>query len=412
MTVLEMKDKIGLLKEENRGLVEGGKKETRKLNTEEESQFNANLEAISKLEADIKEAEETRTIKESEKVIVIKKMEKRFSLMKAIRDRADGKPFDPEFDEVFEEGRSEFARAGVEFSGHIPIPTETRSAIVTGQTTGTTTGGYAIQTDKKTVLPPLTNYMVLTKAGATYLSGLVGNISIPTYSGTTVLWKAETGAATDGAGTWGKVDLNPKRLTAYLDVSKMFLLQDSVGAEAMLKENIAKAIAVKLESTILGVGAGSVATEPTGLFYGTLGATYLADRTTASYDSVITLEKNVDIDNALMGNLAYIANPYSYHKLRTTAKVSSSDSIMISDALAYPVHVTNSVAYNVFTTTGSAGLIFGNWADLIIGQWGGYDLLVDPYTQAASGTVRLVVNCYFDAAAARTESFSAINITV
>jgi hypothetical protein len=66
----------------------------------------------------------------------------------------------------------------------------------------------------------------------------------------------------------------------------------------------------------------------------------------------------------------------------------------------------------VFTTTGSAGLIFGNWSDLIIGQWGGYDILVDPYTQAALGTVRLVVNCYFDAAAARAASFSAINITV
>jgi hypothetical protein len=192
----------------------------------------------------------------------------------------------------------------------------------------------------------------------------------------------------------------------------MFLLQDSVGAENMLMENIAKAVAVKLESTILGVGAGAVATEPTGLFYGTAGAYYLADKSTASYDTVIALEKNVDIGNALTGSLGYITNPYGFHKLRTTAKVSSSDSIMISDALGFPVHVTNSAAYNVFTTTGSAGLIFGNWADLIIGQWGGYDILVDPYTQAALGTVRLVVNCYFDAAAARAASFSAINITV
>lgn len=413
MTVLEMKDKIGLLEEENRNLVSGGKKESRMLNDEEKTKFDANLEAISKLEADIKEAEETRKVNESEKVnVVIKKMEKRFSLLKSIRDKVDGRPFDPEFNEVFEEGRSEFSRAGVESMGHITLPIESRAAIVTGQTTGTTAGGYAIQTDKKTVLPPLTNYMVLTKAGATYLTGLVGNVSIPTYSGTTVKWKGETGAATDGAGTWGKVDLNPKRLTAYVDVSKMFLLQDSVGAEAMLKENIAKAIAVKLESTILGVGKGSVSTEPTGLFYGSSGATYLADRSTASYSAVIALEKNVDIQNALIGNLAYIASPYSYHKLRTTAKVSSSDSVMIVDSLAYPVHVTSSVAYNVFTTTGSAGLIFGNWADLLIGQWGGYDLLVDPYTQAASGTIRLVVNCYFDAAAARSASFSAINMTV
>lgn len=409
-----MKDQRALFIEENQQVSEAGKKESRKLTDDESAKFIANLEAIEKLEAEIKTAEESRKIDVKE--IIIKKedrkMEKTFSLLKAIRDKAEGRSFDEEYMGLFEEGRSEMHRAGVEASGHIIIPSETRSAIVTGQTTGTTAGGYAIQTDKKTVLPPLTNYLVLTKAGATYLTGLVGNVSIPTYTGTSVLWKAEVASATDGAGTWGKVDLNPKRLTAYLDVSKMFLLQDSVGAEAMLKENIAKAIAVKLESTILGVGAGSVATEPTGLFYGSSGAYYLADRTTANYEDVIELEKNVAINNALTGSLAYITNPYVLHKLRTTPKLASTDSIMISDSLSFPVHITNSAAYNVFTTTGSGGLIFGNWSDLIIGQWGGYDLLVDPYTQAALGTVRLVVNCYFDAAAARSASFSAINITV
>jgi len=233
MTVLEMKDKRASLQEENRNLIANGKMETRKLNQDEESSFNANLEAIKQLDADIKSAEETREIKTEEEVkpkIILKAMEKRFSFMRAINDQINNRPIDSDFAPVFEEGRNEFIKAGVTPEGAFTIPSETRAAIVTGQTTGTTAGGYAIQTDKKTVLPPLTNYLVLTKAGATYLTGLVGNVSIPTYSGTTVMWKGEVASATDGAGTWGKVDMNPKRLTAFLDVSKMFLLQDSVGA--------------------------------------------------------------------------------------------------------------------------------------------------------------------------------------
>ena len=421
LTLLEMRDKRALLIEDNIALTKKAEKETRKLTADEQKEFDERKATIESLENGILIEEEKRKVDPAQIVKPVKMdvKEKRFSLMGAIRDRMEGKAFHEDYTEILTEGRNEFKKAGVVTEGHIHIPSETRSetvenraAIVTGQTTGTTAGGYAISKDWKTVLPPLTNYLVLTKAGATYMSGLVGDVRIPTYSGTSVLWKGEVASATDGAGTWGYVDLNPKRLTAFVDVSKMFLLQDAVGAEQMLMENIAKAVAVKLESTILGVGAGSVSTSPAGLFYGTAGAYYKANKTTCSYDSVIALEKNVNINNALTGSLGYITNPYGLHKLRTTAKVSSSDSVMVSDALGFPVHVTNSAAYNVFTTTGSAGLIFGNWSDLIIGQWGGYDILVDPYTQATVGTVRLVVNCYFDAAAARSASFSAINITV
>mgnify|MGYP002673998393 CR=1 FL=1 len=53
----------------------------------------------------------------------------------------------------------------------------------------------------------------------------------------------------------------------------------------------------------------------------------------------------------------------------------------------------------------SKGLILGNFNDLVIGQWGGIDLTVDPYTQAANGKIRLVVNAYFDAKPQRADSF-------
>lgn len=412
MTLLEMRDKRALLITDNAELTVKIEKEKRKLDETEQKLFDDNLAKIAQLEKDILVEEELRKVPAQKVEPKMEAKEKRFSLMNLLRSEMERSPFDSDFTPVITEGRESFKRAGVSAEGNIVLPFETRAAIVTGQTTGTTAGGYAIGKDWKNVLPPLTNYLVLTKAGASYLTGLVGDVRIPTYSGTTVLWKAEVASASDGAGTWGYVDLAPKRLTAYLDVSKMFLLQDSVGAEQMLMENIAKAISVKLEETILGNEAGSATSKPEGLFYD---HALTATATSTSFAAMVNLESAVNAQNALFGSLAYITNAAGAGLLKQTAKVSSSDSVMIMEngqVNGYPVYISNGVASGSdFTTTGY-GIIFGNWNDLYIGQWGGYDILVDPYTQAALGTVRIVVNSYFDADVARgkTVSFEAAKI--
>lgn len=417
LTLLEMRDKRGLLIDDNAEVTVKIEKEKRALNDEEKRKFDENLTTIAELEKAILIEEEKRKVEQGFEVkpkMTVKP--KRFSLMKTMRDVAEGRVVDPDYLPIFNEGKDEFNRSSISAAGQIVLPSESkilydmtppelRTAIVTGQTTGTTAGGYAIQTDKLTVLPPLTNYLVLTQAGANYLTGLVGNVSIPTYSGTTVAWKAEVTTAADGAGTWGKVDLNPKKLCAYLDISKMFLLQDSVGAERMLMENLSKAIAAKLEETILGTGEGAVATEPAGLFW----PAYTAGATTLTWAVAVGMETTIDSANNLKGNaLAYITTPTGRGTAKTTAKVSSTDSIMIMEnntINGYPVYVSSGVAHTTdFATTTGTGIIFGNWADLIIGQWGGYDIIIDPYTQAALGEVRILINCYFDAAASRTTS--------
>lgn len=421
MTLLEAKDKRGLLIEDNIEVTKKAEKEKRKLTDEEQKAFDARKTEIDELEKFIEREEEKRKTDPAYRVPKMEVKAKRFSFMKSIRDVLENKPFDEDHAAVFEEGRNEFSKSNVQAAGRIIIPSESRklydmlspesrAAIVTGQTTGTTAGGYAIQTDKLTVLPPLTNYLVLTKAGATYLTGLVGNVSIPTYSGTTVAWKAEVTTSSDGAGTWGKVDLNPKKLCAYIDVSKMFLLQDSVGAERMLLENLSKAIAAKLESTILGVGEGAVNSEPQGLFW----SAYTSGATTLTWAVAVDLEQDVDSNNALFGPCAYITNAKGRYTMKTTLKTATYGDRFVMESEecnGYPVYVSNGVPkLTDFSTTTGTGLIFGNWADLIIGQWGGYDVLIDPYTQAALGEVRILVNTYFDAAAARSTSFSAIHL--
>jgi HK97 family phage major capsid protein len=409
LTLLELRDKRGGFVEDNERILATIKKENREMKPEEKTYFDENVKNAADLEIQILEKEEQRKMPAPVTKVKDNLEEgKPFSIFAAIKNEIDHQPMDAPTQALSAEGRSERKKSDLQPMGQIILPHEskivTRTAIVSG---GTTTGGYIVATEKKAVLPPLTNYLVLAKAGATYLTGLNGTVSIPTYSGTTVAWKEETVSAADGAGTWGKVDLVPHRLTAYLDVSKSFLAQDTVGAESMLFENIAKAIAAKLESTILGVQEGDIVATPSGLFWGQ----YTSGATTLSWSSIVQLEADVDGGNALIAPLSYITNAKGRGMAKTTVRTATygEQMIMEKDTInGYPVYVTNGVPkLTDFSTTTGTGFIFGNWSDLMIGQWGGYDLTIDPYSQAIYANVRIVVNCYFDAKVARSASFSA-----
>ena len=234
----------------------------------------------------------------------------------------------------------------------------------------------------------------MVQAGANYMTGLVGNVSIPVYSGSNVGWAGEIEAATNGAGSFSEVVLEPKRITAYIDVSKQFLLQDSVSAEALLRADIVRAISNKLEATILGDAVGN-SKQPAGLFNG---ATALAD---TSYASLVGMIQTLEEAN-VSGDIKYIVSPSAKAALKTTSKDNGRGRFVMEG---------NEVdGVPVLSTSACKGIVVGNFADYVIGQWGSIDLTVDPYSQATNGKVRLVVNAYFDAKPRRAEAFVAKTI--
>ena len=379
MNSVELMDKKQQLQLRAENLLNSVEKEARKLNTDEEVEFNSLLKQIEDTENELK-----NKLNSNEKRN--KTMEK-FSLINAINAVVNNRNLDETAQEVVNAGIAEMRKAGQSYSGQIILPVEERATI---QATITDHGQEVVAEDKLNILEPLRNRMVLTQAGATYMTGLVGNVSIPTYSGTSVTWKGEVVAASDGAGTFDEVELSPKRLTAYLDISKQFLIQDSASAEEMLKNDIVRALSEKLESTILGNVAGST-TQPAGIF------TQITTSGAATYAGTVAMERTLDENNAT-GNFCYIVSPAVKATLRTAAKDSGSGLFTMenNEINGLPVYCTNSCV----------GAVIGNFEDYVIAQWGGIDLTVDPYTQANSGKVRLVINAYFDAKPRRTESFT------
>ena len=204
------------------------------------------------------------------------------------------------------------------------------------------------------------------------MTGLVGNVSIPKYSGSNVTWETEVGAASDGAGTFSEVELSPKRLTAYIDVSKQFLLQDSVSAEAMLRNDIVKAITEKLEKTILGDAAGSTKV-PAGIFNG-------ADAAVLTYAGTVDMESELDEAN-VGGEFTYIVSPKAKAALRKAAK--GDNGFVMEDGEVNGI--------KVLCTSAAKGVVLGNFSEYVIAQWGPVDLLIDTVTQAVNGKVRIVI---------------------
>ena len=323
-------------------------------------------------------------------------MTKKFSLIKAINDVTNNRSLDDVAKEVVAKGIAEMRKSGLAIAGSIQLPVmeteneEMRANGVLAQTAGS--GAENIATEKLDILEPLRANMVMSQAGATYLTGLVGNISIPAYTGSNVAWAGETAAAANGAGDWSEIKLQPHRLTAYVDVSKEFLLQDSNDAEAMLRRDIIAAIGNKLESTILGSDAGTDE-KPEGLFNGVTAMT-----TAVKFGDIVDAEAELDAAN-VSGAYTYILSPKAKAALRTLSKDAGSGRFVLEDG-----EIEGSKAL-VSSNVAAKGLVVGDFTDYVIAQWGAIDLVVDNYTKATEGKVRLVVNAYFDAKPRRATSF-------
>jgi HK97 family phage major capsid protein len=167
----------------------------------------------------------------------------------------------------------------------------------------------------------------------------------------------------------------------------------------LLLANIADAVARKLEATILGVAAGST-TQPQGMGYKiTTGADTKANAAAPTYASMVALETAVDTSNALVGNLAYITNAGGRGIMKTTLITGTYGERMLlegSQMNGYPVLVTNSASAVAGDDDIGDLVVFGNWRDLVICQWAGYDITVDPYTLASNNQVKITINAHFD----------------
>ena len=375
MNILELQEKSLELRNQLAELIANGQKEERELNETETSQMAEIRSAIDEINAQIAEIEaENRTIEINNNTE--NKEIRTMSLVKMINAVVEGRNFTEDEVKAIAEARADFAKSGLQSNGQIVY----RSIMATAEGQGKET----VAEDKWNLEVAVRNNLVATKMGADFVGGLVGDVSIPKYAGSNVMWKGETETADNGRGAFTEVNLAPKRLTATLDVSKQFLLQNSADVEAILIRDLAEAVAEKLDKTIFGAEGGD-GNKPAGLFEGVGAEKALSEVT---YDDVLALEEGVELANG--SNYMFLVNPKVKFALKGTQMANGLQMVFNGGEIdGYKTISSNSVA--------DKGMICMDPRELVIGQWGSYDITVDPYTKAADGQVRLVINAYFDA---------------
>lgn len=400
-SITELKDEKAALATRSKEIIEKAKSEKRMFNNEENEELGGIQARMAEINVEIEEKiEESRKkpVKREEK-----KMEK-FSLRKAILAQMSGKAQGAAEQCVIDEAVKLNQRSGVEMTeGSLVVPMSYRAALTAGGDTG-----VLVDEDQQELLFPLENALVLAQAGARYMTGLTGNIAWPKTGAANVYWEGETDEAKDGANAFSKSAVfSPKRLTAYVDISKQLLIQENRDVEGIIRKLITNAIAQKVEATAFS-GAGGNTDIPNGIF-----ASISPAAGTFDWATIVGMETSVDTSNALLGNLAYVMHPKLVGKAKTKVKDASGAGGFIygNDGQnymnGYKALRTNNVGGN---DSDGYNVVYGNWDDFFIGQWGSVELLVDPYTQATKGMVRLVVNSYWNMGVIREESFAAAKL--
>ena len=247
-----------------------------------------------------------------------------------------------------------------------------------------TAGGNLVPTEllAGSFIDILRKRMAVMATNPTMLTGLSGNVAIPRMTSTsTAYFVGESGAPTESQQAFDQVNMTPKTVGAFVDYSRRLLLQSSIDVESMIRDDIAKVIATKLDNAAI-YGSGS-SNEPLGI-KDTTGVGTQTISTFGTFAEYIGMETDVAAANADVASMFYLINASARGALKSTEKASNTAQFVFEDNSinGYPAIVSNQLANN--------DVLFGDFSQFVIGMWSGLDLTVDPYANATAGSVRII----------------------
>jgi len=304
---------------------------------------------------------------------------KRYSVARAINAMVTGDWKDAGLEREAHE--TLLKRGVVAARGGVLVPYEVQKRDMSTAANG---GGYLVETvnGAASFIELLRNRTVVGELGATTLSGLKGNITIPkqTAAGTAYWLSNETTSATESNQTIGQLAMSPKTVGAYTEYSRQLMLQSAPAIDMLIMNDLARVLAIAVDLAALE-GNGSSA--PVGIAntsgIGSVTGTSLA------YEDILEFQTDVAAANALAANCAYVTTPAVASLLAQRQKFSNTDTPLWEGGLIDGrVSGFRGVATNQVT---AASMIFGDFAQVIIGEWGTLELAVNPVAGFAAGIV-------------------------
>ena len=322
-----------------------------------------------------------------------KEVEK-YSLVRAIKATADGGLTGVELD-ASRELEKRYGRPAQGF--YVPNDVLNYKRDLTA--TGGDTGDKLVATALGEYVPALSADPLVVRLGARVLSGLRSNVNLPKGGQATAYWVTENGEPTESTMTLGQLALSPKRIAAYSELSKQLIAQSDLSVEQIVRDDLNLQLAIAIDKAAIQ-GSGS-SNEPTGITNDSSVNEVTVSGSVHALADVVNCEKEVAADNALMGNLAYAMTPAVKASLKTTSVDSGSGRFIMEggDLNGYRAEASTQVPDNT--------LVFGDFSQLIVAEFGsGADIVVDPYSLATTGMIRLTVSRLADIGLRHPEAFA------
>jgi len=331
------------------------------------------------------------------------KVTEKFSFLRVLNQLAEGvRPDQLEGaeGEVHQEAKREARESGKFLSG-FGMPAFMMRA--QDAATAATAGNLIATSLDSTLIPALRPKTVLAQLGAMTMSGLVGNLDLPAGDGiASATWEGETDAMANTDPSTRLVNLRPNRLAAVTTLSKQLLMQSSFSAEQWVRSELENAVARAVDSAGIQGNSGDID--------GILGTSGVSDITfggAVTRAKLINLITKVAVENADVENMGFLMNPIIKGELQNLETDSGSGLFVMDKAnelFGYKVGISTLVPTNISST--KTAVIFGNFRDLVIANWGGLDIIVNPYSLDTTSQVRITINSFWDIKLKQPKSFA------
>jgi len=336
------------------------------------------------------------------------KIQKRFSIVKAIRDAHPGKQLSGVEKEIHEMGLAESRAAGVttdtDTGFSMPISMLRASQQTVSQDSGAF-GGTLVQNGAPIIVDPLRPRLFLEALGASFITGLSGgDIPLIVASDFAMEFLAEGAALTPTKKQYAGPSLNPKRAGGAVDISNRLIMQSSVDVEALIMTGLRNGFSQLLESASIN-GAGGNA--PTGLlsYAGVLASTTTASAA-ATFALIVELQSLIEENDATEQSLGYLMHPKLKAFLKQLKKDAGSGMFLFQDNMLDGYNAVATSLMPKLNSNANFPLIFGDFSQMTIGQWGAINIKVNPYSADLSDSVRLTLNTHADMQIANAKAFA------
>ena len=405
MNSITLKEQRAELVETMEAILDVAKSEDRDLSEEETNSWEGFDTEIKALDKKIVIAERQEQLNKSIAVNMsvqtnqeaASKEMKSWSLFKAVRDISNGGRLTGLEAEMHQEAEKENRSGlnGIGIPSWMTNKAEQRGIVDQG-------GSAIAPTTVNAFADSLVDGALWNKVGLQNLGTLAADTVVPISGANIPAWAGENTAAADKGDDFTKVTLTPNRITGYVDLSNVIVIQNGPGAEAAILRDLGRQISAKIDknmfaSTNEANGPNCIAASAT-----TFAEAGSYSTTTVAADLLEAIQTKA-LDNGLDGNLGFVNSFYGYSEIKKASLVNSTSALYQDDRLAgYPGWFSSAPSYVTTLNSQSFDGIFGDFSRVYFASFGPTNILVDPYSAAGTNCVRLVVNQHYDWAVANS----------